>query len=761
RNVLAAELGRGWYGLTTPTEWYWNLTNYQGDPRLRLKLVVTLTDGTTHAVVTDGTWETIDGPTTFDSVYSGEKFDARRADDLAGWRTGNDRSEPWQRATVMAAPGHNPCGHGRLPATREEPGFVPARLRAHEAEPVLPNEVRRPQWIRPTFPGSGVYVADFGQILTGFPTLALDGVPASARGVTVRLRGGNAVAGDGTADSPLVVDEENQFHDADLQTNYYTVGSATAQEWTSRFTHWGFRYVELRNVEAAVGRPLEPDDAVVRVEVARSGFARTGRFTTDSPLLNRIRTNLEWAEQNNLIHKPTDTPSREKNGWSGDAMASSESQSLTWDVDAQFTKYLRDFPDAQASTGQLPMILPAAKGGFGYDHTPGWDLTWSAVPAWDSALFVMPAELDLYYGNDTLYAELYPAQERLFAYYSTLFTAANDYRFTSGLGEYSGAADAGDSAVINLQFVTYFADYMSRVGARLGTPDRTAHYERLAREFRTAFIRNFWDDTAKRVATGNPESANAMAVALDLVPGGDLSSHDPRHLPGSGPLNANRQAAAAAAAAEIEKAGHHLQAGIYGSRYEFMVLADHGFTDTVLRAVTVLDPPGYAAQIAQGATSLWETWTGVSVNHHYRSTVATWFYQGLAGIRPTSSGYATIRIRPIIPSPIAVPSGVPQRLGDDVERTPLNQVSASIRTRRGLVASAWERTGDGDLVLDVEVPPNTPAEVWLPGTAAAAPPSGTRRLRRDSWAGQDYLVYAALPGRHRFRSSVNPEGERR
>jgi alpha-L-rhamnosidase len=757
-NVLAAELGRGWYGVTTPTEWYWNLANYQGAPRLRAKLVVTLADGSEHVVVTDDGWETTDGPTTFDSVYSGEEFDRRRADELSGWRTGGDAAE-WQDAVVTAAPGHNPSGHGPLPTTREEPGFVAAKVRAHEAEPVLVNEIRQPDWIRETSPGSGVYVADFGQILTGFPVLTLDGVPTSAQGVTVRFRGGNAVTGNGTAESPFVVDEENGFHDANLQVNYYTVGSQPTQTWASRLTHWGFRYVELRNLDVALGRPFDPaaDLGIVHVEVARSGFARTGRFGTDNDLVNRIQTNLEWAEQNNLLHKPTDTPSREKNGWSGDAMASSETQSLNWDVNALFTKYLRDFPDAQASTGHLPMILPAAKGGYGYDQTPGWDFCWSAVPCWDSAYFVMPAELERYYGNDSLYAELYPGQELLLNYYSKLFTEENDYLFRSSLGEYSGAGDAGDSAVINLQFYIHFADYMVRVGRQLGLDDRAEHYGQLGRTLRAAFLRNFWDDQARCVVNGNPESANAMAVAFDLIPGSDLPEDDPRYLAGSATVEDNRASALAAVAASIENAGYHLQAGMYGSRYEFMVLADHGYTDTVLQAVTVLDAPGYAVQIAQGATSLWEMWDRGSLNHHYRSNIATWFYQGLAGIRPTSEGYATLRIRPILPSTIAVPSGVPQFPGDVVERSPLNHVQASIDTPRGLVVSSWDRTEDGHFHLEIEVPPNTPTEVWVPGAAISDATPATRHLRTETWAGKSYEVYEAEAGTHRFESELTPQ----
>ena len=239
--------------------------------------------------------------------------------------------------------------------------------------------------------------------------------------------------------------------------------------------------MEIHNLEAVLGASDSPDAGRFRVKVARSGFERVGSFRTDNPLLQRINSNLEWAQQNNLVGKPTDTPSREKNGWTGDTMADSETQSLIWDVRRAHEKYLRSFPDGMISTGQLPMILPAAKGGYGYDQTPGWNLTWQAVPAWDSAFFVMPWEQYEQYGTTSLFAELYDHQDRLLRYYETLFTPANNYTFNASLGAYSGAEPAGSNAVISQQFYIYFADYMARVGRMIGKNERADHYAELAK----------------------------------------------------------------------------------------------------------------------------------------------------------------------------------------------------------------------------------------------------------------------------------------
>ncbi|WP_244205383.1 family 78 glycoside hydrolase catalytic domain [Streptomyces bobili] len=760
-NVVAAELGRGWYGVTTPQEWYWHLAPYAGQPRMRAKLVVTYTDGSATTLVTDKDWLGTDGPTTFDSVYSGEKYDARCADELGEWRSAGYRTgREWRPATVLIPPGScagpSPKYHGALPATTVPEGFAPAVLRAHEAEPVLVGRTLRPVSLTETAPGSGVWVLDYGQIMTGLVRLALTGVRPGKEGLTLRIRGGNRVAGTGTSGSPLSVEEENFQHDANLQTHYYTLGRRSRQTWEQQFSHFGFRYLEVMNLDAVLGRSpdLERDADVLTVGVARTGFARTGTFTTDNALLNRLQRNLEWAEQNNLVQKPTDTPSREKNGWTGDAMASSESESLTWDVNALFTNWLRHFPDNQISTGQLPMVVPLGKGGFGYDRTPGWNAAWKAVPAWDSAYFVMPRELYTYYGNSSLFAELYDHQDTLLKYYETLFTAENDYRFEASLGAYSGAESPGSNAVISLAFYIHFCDYMDEVGRGLGRTERAAHYATLARMLRKAFITHYWDASEGHFTQGSLSNENALAIAFDLVPGSDLSPDDPRHLAGTKTVEENKKALAKLLADRIVAADQHIQNDMYGSRYEFDILSEYGYTDIALEAVTRTGRPGYVDQIAKGATSLWEQWTDrLSVNHHYRSNVATWFYQGLAGIKPTSPAYESLRIRPYIPS-AAVNSRVPANTDDtDLAPATLDHVSASIDTVRGKVSSEWRRRPDGRIDLAVTIPYNTEAEIWVPAQGGpVTAPRGVVHVRDDTSGGAAYRVYRARAGSYRFNA---------
>lgn len=180
---------------------------------------------------------------------------------------------------------------------------------------------------------------------------------------------------------------------------------------------------------------------------------------------------------------------------------------------------------------------------------------------------------------------------------------------------------------------------------------------------------------------------------------------------------------------------------MYGS-YEFNILSEYGYTDIALKAVTQTGMPGYVYQIAKGATSLWEQWTDrLSVDHHYRSNVATWFHQSPAGIKPTSTAHETLRVRPYIPS-AAVNSKVPVSVDDtDLSPATLDHVSASIDTVRGRVSSQWRRRTDGRIDFAVAVPYHTEAEIWVPtqGRPVTAP-RGVAFVRDSTSGGAAYKV---------------------
>jgi hypothetical protein len=120
-----------------------------------------------------------------------------------------------------------------------------------------------------------------------------------------------------------------------------------------------------------------------------------------------------------------------------------------------------------------------------------------------------------------------------------------------------------------------------------------------------------------------------------------------------------------------------------------------------------------------------------------------WFFHDLAGIQPDVEhpGFKHIIIRP------AVVAG-------------LDFVEASHESANGTIRSAWRREGTG-LVLEIEVPPNTTAQVMLPASdRASISESGralsqARSVRLTSWP-DGIASIAVQSGRYSF--TITPRG---
>jgi alpha-L-rhamnosidase len=187
---------------------------------------------------------------------------------------------------------------------------------------------------------------------------------------------------------------------------------------------------------------------------------------------------------------------------------------------------------------------------------------------------------------------------------------------------------------------------------------------------------------------------------------------------------------------DIVANGYHLtSAGVFAIRYLMTLLSDYGYTDTAFRVATQTDEPSWGWWIANGHSTMFEGWSlnSRSYDHHYFGSISSWFFESLAGIRPDAPGYSSVVIQP------HVPAG-------------LDHASASIRTVRGVVASAWTRAPDGSFELQVTVPGNVQAEVWVPAAdrRAQVEPDGAALIRTDA----GYAVYEVGAGSYVFRSRL-------
>jgi alpha-L-rhamnosidase len=691
-NVIATELGSGHFDDATRTwDWGWDEAEWRATPRLRLELHVTYADGSEEAIRSDASWRaSTDGPRRYDSLYLGETYDARR--EIPGWNLSGFDDSGWAPARVVEGPA--------------------GALRAPQQEPIRVVDVRPPG--QPTERPGGVIVYDVGQNLTGWAEVRV----RAPRGAAVEIFYSEKLAKDGKASS-----DGNGLVYGQLQTDYYVAKGAGEESWTPAFSYKGFQYVQLSGVG---GGPLPPDVSVsvTRIQQVRSDLARRSSFESSSATLDRIHRNTTWAIQGNFHGVITDTPVYEKNAWTGDAQLTAGTATLLFDTERLYRKLFRDMLDAQAETGEVPLLCPSNQN-YGYVGKPAFKPVscCGATPPWDAFWFVVPWESYRRHGDLAAIATVYPAMRRYLDLWIPRWTDKDGDAFaqtlTSGLGDW--VAPAGIPTHNALSSTAYYAHMVriARDAARaLGDAADALRYAALFEKIRADFNARFLGEGEEGYYREKPgerffQTAQILPLAFGLVP------------------DERRAALASRLAEDIREArGGNAWVGVLGARDVLPVLTAAGHHDAAFTAATQIDEPswGFWTDIA-GFTALGEHWPADtrSRNHHFFGAIVEWFYEDLAGIRPLEPGYRKIEIAPRIPS------------------DGLDFVKASYDSVRGTIAVAWQRTPAG-VELDVTIPPNTTARVVLGAETsevgsgryrfvAAREPAGRRPAPRSAAAG--------------------------
>ena len=700
-NAVGACLGDGWYagriGLSNIVPGGPSWGHYGPRPRLLVQLEVELADGRREVIATDASWRVFsDGPIRAGDILDGETYDARR--EPLGWDGPGFDESVWQPARVAEAP------RARLVAQPNEPIRV-----VRELKPVALTE-----------PKPGVFIFDLGQNMVGWCRLQAKAAP----GVTITLRHGEALNPDGT------------LYTANLrgapQVDRYTFRTDGPETFEPRFTYHGFRYVEV------TGLPARPPADALTGRVFHSAAPDAGRFECSSQMLTQLMRNIVWTQRANLMSTPTDCPQRdERLGWMGDIQIFSQTACFNMDMAAFFTKWLRDVRDEQAADGRFPDFAP---------HPFGPAERFSAAPVWADAGVIIPWRMYQNYADMRLLGEHFDAARRWVEFVRRENPGliwrkgrANDYNDwlngdTIVVENWPRKGGEVPKEVFATAFFAHSAELVARMAEVLGRKDDAARYAGLAGDIKAAFNREFVKPDGR--ITGDTQAGYALALNFDLLP------------------DALRGAAVAHVLEGIEKYGNHLSTGIQSTQRLMMELTRAGRSDVAWRLVNTRTMPSWGYSIDQGATTVWERWDGYvggrgfqdpgmnSLNHWAIGAVGEWMYRALLGINSDDAqpGYKHFVVRP--------------RPGGGV-----TWAKGEYDSIRGRIAVAW-KTDAGALALDVTVPPNTSAAVYVPAKRAedvtesgkpAARAEGVKFLRMEDGA----AVFEVVAGRYAFSAASN------
>jgi alpha-L-rhamnosidase len=671
RNAAGLVLGNGWWN-PLPFKMF-NHFNFReflpvGEPRAIVQLEITYEDGSVERIVSDPSWRVGDSPILRNNVYLGELYDARK--ELPGWDRAGFDDRRWRPAKLAESP--------------------VGPLRAQDVPPIKVTKTLRP--VSVAEPRPGLFVFDLGQNFAGWVTLRVQG----AAGTRVSLRFSELLFPDGTPNGMTtfagqVKDWKNWGRDVPRpedgtpprtawQQDVYILKGGGPERYTPRFTWHGFRYV------AVEGFPGRPTLDALEGHVLHAAVESAGTFASSNDLWNKIQEAVLWSQRSNMFSVQSDCPHRERLGYGGDIVATSEMAILNFDMARFYAKAVRDFADGAMPNGGFPETAPYVgiqSDGLGDGAGPiGWGI---AHP-------VLLRDLYTYYGDRALLEEQY---EALVRWTEFVRSKAKGHLTDRDISDHE-AITPRPKALTGTAFYHHNVRLTAEIARILGRRADAARYEQLAGEIRAAFNAKFLDPRTGRYDAGN-QTCQVFPLQLGLVP--------PRSRPG----------ALQTLLADIDKRKGHLSTGIFGTKYLLEALSAAGRGDVAARVVDQRDEPGWGYMLANGATTLWESWRKdervMSHNHPMFGSVSEWLWKHVAGIAPAPDavGFDRIVMKPDLVKEVSWARG-------------------RYESVRGAIESSWRREGE-TFVWDVRVPVGSVATAHVPARTAADVRESGRPLR--------------------------------
>lgn len=610
----------------------------------------------------------------------------------------------------QAKPGWNTSDH-EMDETWQSAKIVPAprgRLAAQKQPPI--KAIREVSAIALTEPAPGVYVYKLAENFTGWFRFQTTGEEGQRLTFTCDER----VHPEGT-----VHQMNTGFTFGRFQTDELILSGEGVETFEPHFTYHGFQYVQIDGLD----HPPSLGD-LVGIK-AHTALENAGQFACSSEMLNTLHTMARRTYLNNLHSIPTDCPHREKLGWLADGVISAYLASYNYDTAALYTKWAEDMVDNQYEDGGLSPVIPGC--GWAVEGVPPFDISWGG------AIVMVPWIVYQQYGDTRLLADHYDAmklyvdltrehmEDGLFTDFQLLGDWLEVNRASTGeVAAPSGVSVRTPPVLANSASGYYCAWILARTAELLGKAADAAHYDAFAADIAQAINAKYLD-TEKGTYGPDTQAAPAMALAM-----------------GFAPADQREKILAALEDNILNVSDGHVSTGIVATHYLMQALFDAGRGDLAYRILTEPKAPGWGHMILSGSTTLWESWEGGSLNHPGLGCYDTFFYRNLAGIQAVEPGFSSIRIKPTV-------------------LKELKWVRGSYDSIRGRIASNW-RIEDGSFNLDVSIPANTTATVWVPVDSAEAaeavteggqPTAEAQGVRPEGFK-EGYAVYEVGSGEYHF-----------
>ena len=642
-NTLSAVVGDGWYrgavGIGSKRNCYGEKTAWGFD------LVLEYKGGRKEVLEADkDVLVCTDGPLRENDLKVIEKFDAAKV------------CKDWQQAVPLKYKGT----------------VVP-----EEGERILGHEPLKPEVLKTP---NGETVLDFGQNHSGHVKFTVSG----KAGQTVRLTMGEALDENGNFTQKNLVAEGAALISGEVgQALEYTLKEGP-QEYEPLFLISGYRYVLVEDWPEEVRA-----EHFVSIPIY-SNLKEIGTFECSNPLIDRFVENSAWSRRSNFVDIPSDCPTRERAGWSGDINVYGETALYMADMRKFLKKWFEDFKLEQGKDGSLPYVIPDG----------GYSKYQRSCTGWSDALVNLSWELYWFTGDKTVLEKNYDACKKFLEYqirrarkYNPLVSEHGKYIIERGYhyGEWLEPTRPmykdfirnffGPDTEVTTAWFYHSAKQLSQMAEVLGKKKDTEQYAKLAENIRKSYRKTF---LLKPALNSDRQCRLVRPVAMGLADEKDAAVLT-KEL-------ADRTAAN----------GYTIGTGFLTTWKVLEVLTEAGYIDIAYKLLENENMPGWLYEVKKGATTTWENWNGIdekgkltdSHNHFAPGAMVGWLFKYCAGIRPMAPGFAEVLIQP-------VPGGS------------LTWAKATHEGPQGLIASEWTREKN-TFTLTVTSPKGTPTRIVLP-----------------------------------------------
>nr|MCR4674408.1 glycoside hydrolase family 78 protein [Lachnospiraceae bacterium] len=658
-------LGDGWYRGSSAA---YGVTNVYGtETAVLLQLELVYSDGSREVVATDENWDwSNDGPIRFADLKDGEVYDANL------------------KPSYDKKPKNAKIKH-------------PIHLVASDNVYVKEQEVFTGKIIKKE---DGVTVLDFGQNIAGYLSFKIKG----KKGNKIHIFCTELTDEKGYADPTSMQETRpkegwttlkmlsklltNSFKGEADPTPHQEIDFICSGDWDSyktSFAVFGFRYVQIEG-------DIDFDEKEFYAIALYSDMRQTGEFCCSDERVNQFVKNTLWSMKGNFLDIPTDCPTRERLGWTGDAQVFFDTGSYFMDVSAFFEKWMRDMEDAQYKDGLLPAVLP-------YEGVEQMYKSTGSSVGWADAVYLIPYGFYKRYGDTSVLIEHWPMMKRYGEFLKThrgykdkkqaKSCSHNDGIYEKGihLGEWLEPVEFRDK-VYGTQakhpeectaYLYYAMTILSEIAGILGETATVAEYAEIAQKAKAAYEAEF---ITEELFSTKREAKLVRPLTLGLI-----TDEDKKKRAGEAWKKAG------------EDFDYRVGTGFLSTPFLLGTLTETGESDTAYKVLLNEKNPGWLYEVLKGSTTVWENWEGKDVNgkgsfnHYSPGSACQWLFDTVAGIRVTGENHFTIA---------PVPGNT------------LSSAGANYESIYGKVSCKWEKE-NGHINYHIFIPENCSATLRLTG----------------------------------------------